>query len=210
MEHLEKQKKLLQRISAAKPEICNFNGTNIWCLPNVFYPHKDTILLAETALARIRPDETILEPCAGSGYITVILAKKASSMTATDINPDSVKNIKENVILHEFIDKVEVIECDLFPEDGKKYDVIVINPPYTDNPISNVVERSVWDPGHATLNRFLDKAKDHLTEQGRIYLSWADFADFDFIEKTTDEKGYAIQKINESDIYRVYELIIRE
>lgn len=188
------QRNLIEEISAQKePQFKTYEGLRIICLPKVFYPQRDTVLLAKTA--EVSDEETVLESCSGSGFISVFLAKKAKRVYATDINESAVENIKENVKLHNLGDKVSVFHCDLFPDKDIRYDIIVANLPYTDNKAANDVEKCVWDESHATTIRFFREVKNYLKENGRIYLSWGNFADFTFLENLAKESGFTIENV---------------
>ncbi|MCP5004364.1 MAG: methyltransferase [Planctomycetes bacterium] len=76
----------------------------------------------------------------------------AKHVTATDINPISVDNIVLNAKINALEYKLTAIKTDLFPSDtSSKYDVIIINPPYTNHPTKDIVEKSVWDKNHSTI-----------------------------------------------------------
>jgi len=204
------QRNLIEEISTQKePKFKTYEGLRIVCLPNVFYPQRDTVLLAKTV--KVSGEETVLEPCSGSGFISIYLAKKAKHVYSTDINKSAVENIKENVKLHNLGDKVSVFHCDLFPDTDTKYDVIVANLPYTDSKAANDVEKCVWDENHATTIKFFKEVKEHIKEDGKIYLSWGNFADFDFLEGLARESGFSMEKVastkdskDKEVIYNIY------
>jgi release factor glutamine methyltransferase len=71
----------------------------------------------------------LLELGAGSGIISVFAASKGAIVTASDINPAAVKNIKENAESNNV--KMKVIESDLFKAiPASSFDYIIITPPY--------------------------------------------------------------------------------
>lgn len=176
--------------------------------PRVFCPATDTILLIQSA--RIEETDRVLEPFSGSGAVSVFLANRASSVVATDINPEAVKNINENIRLHGLETKMRVVQADIFPDEKTRFDVIVANPPYTDNEAHDDVEKAFWDKNHQTVRAFFREAKKHLAPDGKIYCSWSNFADFDFFEKMVKANRYSIQPISETSkewkTYRVYEI----
>ena len=181
-------------------------------LPTVFYPATDTILLIETVLNEniITEKSIVLEPCAGTGVISLFLAEKAQRVVATDINKLAIKNIIVNSQKYNLFHKIIAMNADVFPALSLKYDLIVINPPYTDKEAGDDVERAFWDKGHNTVRKLLNEGRTYLSAEGKIYLSWANFADFYFIEHLAAEEGYEIvlkaERVKEEKIYRVYEL----
>jgi tRNA1Val (adenine37-N6)-methyltransferase len=95
----------------------------------------DSILLAD--FCRIRKNDRVLEPGAGTGIVSILLAKKFSSpeITAVELQSPLValcrKNVSDNALDH----RITVIERDI-TELGPmlpagRFDVIVANPPYT-------------------------------------------------------------------------------
>lgn len=183
-------------------------GKKIIVFPHVFYPAIDTELLIQSI--QIKPNERVLEPFAGTGAISIFLFPNASTIVSTDINPFAVKNMQENIRLHGLEKKVKAIHTDIFPNGEEKFDVIVANPPYSAHEAKNVEEKSMWDKDHETVKRFLEEAKNYLKPNGRIYCSWANFADFEFFEDLAKANQYSIKSINEIkndwQIFRVYEI----
>jgi HemK-related putative methylase len=192
----------------SEPYYQEFLGFNLIVHKNVFYPSADTKLLAENIV--VNSNDVVLECCAGTGAIALTIANKAKEVYATDISPYCVENIKENTKLFNL--NINVFLCDLFPLIDKKYNVIIINPPYTDNEAKDIIEKSYWDKDHETIKKFLAKARNYLTSTGRIYLSWSNFADFNLIEVLFQKYNYSFNKLAESEykgnVYRVYELTI--
>ena len=117
--------------------------------------------------------------------------------------------IKENIRLHGLEDKVRTVKADIFPEE-KNFDVIVLNPPYTNREARDVVEQSMWDKDHQSVRRFFREARGYLAAQGRIYCTWANFADFSFIEDLVERNNFVCCSIAETmkdkKAYRVYEI----
>ncbi len=183
-------------------------GKEILVYPHVFYPATDTELIIKTI--HITSQETVLDVCAGTGVIGLFAAAYAKKVIATDINPDAIKNIQANIIQWDITQKMQAAQTDIFPLTQERFDVIIANPPYTNHPATNIIEQAFWDQDHQMVRRFLRDAYKHLTTNGRIYLSWANFADFTFIEELIHTHHYTIincaEQKKEEKIYRVYEL----
>jgi len=77
---------------------------------------------------------------------------------------------------------VEIVKCDVFPDGKEKFDYIFSNPPYIDTETHDILERSVWDKGNIVLRRIMKEADQYLKSGGKLFLSWANFADFVFFE----------------------------
>ncbi len=93
------------------------------------------------------------------------------------------------------------------------FDVIVANPPYSDNEASDTVERVFWDAGHKTVTSFFRNAGGYLKPKDRLYCSWPNFADFGFLESLARGNGYSLRVVGEAchewKIYRVYEMRLK-
>ncbi len=206
----EGQAKLGDAMRSAKGQyLVEVLGRSITVLPRVFPPKTDTILLIKSA--KINENETVLEPFAGTGAISVFLAENASRIVATDINPDAVKNINRNLEKFGLSKKARAEVADIFPDTNSVFDVIVANPPYTDNAAGDIIERAFWDKDHETAKRFFDNAKKHLKRGGRIYCSWSNFAGFELFEDMVASRGYKSTLMSEESkdwkTYRVYEIV---
>ena len=205
---LKLQKNKIKLIKNCKqPYIMNFLNKEIIVFPNVFYPATDTKLLIETV--KTNGSELVLEPCSGTGVISIFLAKNVKEIIATDISNYAVENIKANINKYN-LNNIKVLQADIFPKNDFKFDLIIINPPYSDRQANDLVERSMFDKGNSAVKKLLRECRNYLKKNGKIYLSWANFADFEFIESLAIENKFNIKILSElkkeNKIYRVYEL----
>ncbi len=90
-------------------------------------------------------NKKVLELGAGSGLISLHLAKRNALVTAIDINPSSIESIKESAKLNSL--NITVFVSDLFTEVPKQpFDYIIINPPYFRGEAKNI-EQQAWYAG---------------------------------------------------------------
>lgn len=78
---------------------------------------------------------SVLDLCSGSGCIGIATASKftEAQVVLSDLSADALEVARLNVAKHNLEDRCEVIQSDLFVNlDGKKFDLIVSNPPYVD------------------------------------------------------------------------------
>ncbi len=86
------------RIATHKEEyVTEVEGTGILILPNVFSPayFTDSGWFAK-AVSNIVGKGKVLEIGTGTGVVAFFCAKNGATMTATDINPDAVRNAELN------------------------------------------------------------------------------------------------------------------
>jgi release factor glutamine methyltransferase len=93
-------------------------------------PRPETELLAEEVIKISSKNTEVLDLCTGSGAIAIAVKKESdSTVCAIDISKDALSIAKENAELNNA--EIEFIESNLFSGIiGRKFDVIVSNPPY--------------------------------------------------------------------------------
>ena len=103
--------------------------------PGVLVPRPETELIVERALAHFpaAPPFEALDLATGSGAIALALASERPHcrVTATDLSPAAVATARENSLRLRLRDRVSVLQGTWFePSVGRRFDVIVCNPPY--------------------------------------------------------------------------------
>lgn len=95
----------------------------------------DSLLLAD--FCRVKAWDRVLEPGAGTGLISLLLAKKypRSHVAAVEIQASAVKYCRRNIVENGLEERIVLLEHDLRTlkkvlKSGS-FDVIVANPPYT-------------------------------------------------------------------------------
>ena len=99
--------------------------------PGVLIPRADTEILVEKALAWMKPGARVLDIGTGSGAIAVSLAKlgRQAQVTAVDVSDRALEIARRNAKRNGAA--VEFVKSDCFSAlKGRKYDMIVSNPPY--------------------------------------------------------------------------------
>jgi len=140
--------------------------------------------------------KTILDMGCGCGVVSIFAASKGAECVAVDINPMAVKSAMENAESNGFMDKIKVVEGDLFdssPDDNptpalpkgegvivpsplgrvrvgyKMFDIIFFNPPYYRGIPENDFERAFkGGENYDVIYRFLSNAKKYLKKDGYI------------------------------------------
>ena len=125
--------------------------------------------------------ENVLDLCTGSGCLAILASRNFPNarVDAIDLSRDALAVAARNVADYGLKDRVTLHRGDLFgPLKGRRYDLIISNPPYVDAqgmadlPRECRAEpRLAFDGGADGLDivrRILDEAKRHLTPQGGL------------------------------------------
>jgi ribosomal protein L3 glutamine methyltransferase len=129
------------------------------------------------------PDEVngILDMCTGSGCLAILAAHTFpfAEVDATDLSPDALDVARLNLTDYELDDRINLIESDLFDQlAGKKYDLIISNPPYVDaDSVASLPAEYLHEPklalgsgkdGLDATRRILKHAPNHLNPGGLL------------------------------------------
>jgi release factor glutamine methyltransferase len=115
----------------SKTRVYRYQDIRLDIPPEVFHPgfFFSTQLLLQYVTRLPLAKKKFLEPGCGSGLISIVAAKQAAIVTATDINPVAVDALKKNSRQNKV--KLEIILSDLFANIPiQPFDIIAINPPY--------------------------------------------------------------------------------
>lgn len=113
-------------------ETC-FYGIDLKTDARALIPRFDTEVVAEAAIkaAKNYDKPAVLDLCTGSGAIAIAVKTNCpeSTVTATDVSLDAISLCKENAELNNC--EIETLVGSMFtPVKGRKFDIIVSNPPY--------------------------------------------------------------------------------
>ena len=109
----------------------SFFGYDFYVGEGVLIPRADTEILVETALENIKDNNaSVLDLCAGSGCIGIVISKEANvEVDAVEKYPEAYSFLEKNINRNKAA--VNPILNDVFTfTPDKKYDLIVSNPPY--------------------------------------------------------------------------------
>jgi release factor glutamine methyltransferase len=147
-------------------------------LPGVFRPRSDTWLLA--AVLRRQPQlrgGAVLDVCTGTGAIAIVAALAgARFVTAVDVSARAVLTARINARLNGV--RVEAIRGSLLDAvPGRRFDVIVSNPPYLPAEDDALPARGrarhteAGTTGRTLLDRLIDAAPAHLAPGGVLIVT---------------------------------------
>lgn len=167
--------------------------------PLVYAPDEDTFIVADIAFREAKGK--VLEVGAGSGYTSIILAKRGLDVTCSDINPNALKLIKINSEENKV--KLRIIESDLFEKIEEKYDTIIFNPPYLPESLLDQTDPFVKSvdggkEGFEVTKRFIDSLRPHLEKNGQAIIIFSSLTKLekvlDFIKENAMESEMLSEK----------------
>lgn len=174
------------------------DGPALLTLPGVYAPRSDSALLVSALRGTgLRPGARVLDLCTGTGVLALAAAEAGGHVTAVDISPLAVENVRLNAQRAQVT--VDVREGDLFdPVAGERFDLVVSNPPYLPTPEGPAADAAASDPlahawdagidGRSVLDRICGAVAGHLEPGGTVLLVQSAFAG---TERTVDRLAAA-------------------
>lgn len=204
-DYIEGTRKVLDQSKPEKePCTATVYGRDFVVLPNVFSPKyfHDTELFAQHF--PVRNDEVMLEIGPATGAIAIIAVyKSASKVIAIDINPDAIKNTRENIERHNMQDRVDVRQGNLYEplQQGGKFDTIFWTTPFgfvEDDDIPDL-EKAVCGPQHKSTEQFIKDAGAHLNSGGRVLIDFSStLGKLDLVQKFVGGAGLEMSLVYEA------------
>jgi ribosomal protein L3 glutamine methyltransferase len=125
--------------------------------------------------------ESVLDLCTGSGCLAILASRRFPNavIDAVDISKGALEVAARNVADYGLEDRISLHRGDLFaPLGGKRYDLIISNPPYVDaEGMADLPRECRAEPklafdggadGLAVISRILQEARRHLTPDGGL------------------------------------------
>ena len=113
----------------------------------------------------------------GTGLLAIILAQRGvKQVIATDLNPRALACASDN-LTRLALPAVQLQQADLYPTDTPLANLLVCNPPWLPAKPTSPLEFAVYDANSTMLRGFLQGAKQHLAEQGEVWLILSDLAE---------------------------------
>lgn len=155
--------KFLEQIKNQTSEIIDIEGVKIKTCRGVFPPKSNFSHTSEklhTVFGDLHSLD-VLDVGTGTGVQAIqAIRDGARSVVALDISPLSISCARENLQQNGVLDKVTLLQSDLFEnlDKDRKFDLIIANLPITDFPLQGVIESALYDPGYRIHTRFLLKS----------------------------------------------------
>jgi methylase of polypeptide subunit release factors len=137
------------------------------------------------SLARLtlrRPAASALDLGTGSGIQALLAAGHCDTVTAIDVNPRALAYLRLNLRLNR-VANVEPLEGSWFePVRGRRFELVVANPPYVVSPDAAHVFKDSGLPVDAASRLVVEEAAEHLDEGGvaQLFCNWVHGRDEDW------------------------------
>ena len=176
---------------------CDFMGCKLLVNENVLIPRPETEILVAHAIKTMNKYFThkflrILDLGAGSGSISIALAKLLSNceVTSVDVSAEAISLAKENAEINSVNSKINFICEDMFDhlekaqKAGLKFDLIISNPPYIKTSSLKDLPRNVKrepmlaldgkDDGLYFYKNIISKVKNLISDDGYLMMEIGD------------------------------------
>lgn len=206
---LQLQAKALKEMATRKSFSKRLAGFEYTVLPKVYKGSTDTELFCK--ILPIKKGCDVWDIGTGTGLIALSAKQKgAGYILATDLNPDAVKNAKENSRLLKL--KIDVREADVFGSINKKFDVITFNPPFTDQKAKAKHDISFWDKDYKTTKKFFKGIKSHLKPGGKAFIAWSSFGNTRILGRLVKEYDLKLKEVGKKKgkmgfVYYIFEIV---
>lgn len=165
-------------------------------LPGVFCPISDSWMLAGQLRQQKLDGAAVLDLCTGSGMLAVLAALHgAREVVAVDISRRALLSARMNAALNGV--SVQLRRGDLFQAVvGRRFDVIVSNPPYVPSPAPALPERGLsraWEAGpdgRLFLDRICHQAPSYLNPGGVVLL----------VHSTVCDPGQTLERLHRAGL----------
>ena len=186
-ENFDSMEKDLSRLLDGEPwaYICGFKefyGLNFMVEEGVFIPRPETELIVDIVLClKSRYEQSrIVEPCVGSGAISIALAKHMpdAQFEVTDISTKCLMITRQNASLNRIANITVYKEGDLLDGIKGNIDIIVSNPPYIETSLLDALSKEIqFEPtlaldggymGLEVITELLAQAQQKISHPGHI------------------------------------------
>jgi len=181
----------------SKERSYKYKNISILVFPGVFHPgffYSTKILLKYLEGVELN-QKYVLELGAGTGLISIFAAKRGGFVTASDISLTAIYNIEKNVKMTDA--NVEVVQSDLFDDiPNKRYDYIIINPPYYKKTPSSEKEFA-WFGGDdfQYFRKLFSQLGNNSYENTRAIMVISDEADLEMIKSIAAEYKFLLKEV---------------
>src|SRR5215204_164349 len=178
----------------SKKRVYTYGNTRLQIPPEVFHPgfFTSTQFLLQYIKKMPLYGKIFLELGAGSGLISIYVAKHRAKVTAIDINPVAIEYLQINSTENNV--RMNIIQSDLFENIPLgQFDVIAINPPYYKKDPKTLLDHA-WYCGEngEFFNRLFTQLSKYIHENSEVIMVLCDGCDIVMIGDAAIQNGFAL------------------
>jgi release factor glutamine methyltransferase len=151
-------------------------------------------LLGEAVLAEVCPGNRVLDMGTGCEINRILAARAGADVLALDINPEAVRAKRDNACRNGVADRLEVRLGDVFgvvdPAADGPFDIVLFDPTFRWSQRRDLLEMATADPDYRALTRFMDEARLHLSDCGRLLVFFGSSGDLGYLQRLIVEEGF--------------------
>ncbi len=201
-------KRAIKRVSSAvakttvskyvqKDRYYTFKGLQLKVFTGVFHPgfFFSSKLLVKWLLTQSINRKRILELGAGSGLLSLIAAKNGAIVSASDVNPAAIENVRFNAQRNNV--SITLLHSDLFDDipATQVFDIIIINPPYyPKNPVNDYEKAWYCGEDHSYFKKLFSQLKER-SDKEHYYMILADVCDVNKIKHIASTNSFELKEI---------------
>ncbi|MEI7583518.1 MAG: HemK2/MTQ2 family protein methyltransferase [Runella sp.] len=163
----------------------------------VFHPtlFLSTKFLLEYIKIQEFKDKKMLELGAGSGLLSIEMAKRGATVMASDISLKACQAVQENALQNGVV--IEIIHSDLFADFEKKtFDFILINPPYyPKNPETEADQAWFCGENFEYFQKLFHQLRHFLANNGKAIMVLSEDCDILKISQLAAQFGYLWKQV---------------
>ncbi|MBD3182530.1 methyltransferase domain-containing protein [Candidatus Poribacteria bacterium] len=198
---IRRLQRILTDMKRAKEGIfINYLNDSITIYPHVYVPNDQSVPSMFLECKHLIDGKKVLDIGTGTGILALLAAKMgASKVTATDSNPNAVKNARCNIKKLGFDGIVDVKgPANLFdPLKGEKFHVIIFNAPWIKGEPQTLYDTANYDPGYKVIDGFMAKVRNYLDLNGVILIQYSDVSQ----RKGGDSINHLKKIIHDNNLY---------
>ncbi len=142
----------------------------------------------------------------GCGVLVFYMLKhKITDISATDINPNAIYSLKNDLEKHDLIQNVQLRQGNFFAGFDKKFDLVTFNPPWIPGKPKSAIDRAIYYENGMWCD-FFNETANHMSAGSKLVLL---FSNFPLVEGICNI--HPIQKQMESDNrFRVSNIVTKQ